>query len=232
MNQFEEFFNNSDRPIHKWKHYFDIYEKYFNFLKGKKIKMLEIGIGKGGSLQMWKNYFGKESEIIGIDINPLCKKMEESQIKIEIGNQSDVNFLNEIISKYKNFDIIIDDGSHHNSDQIQTFSILFKILNEKGIYLVEDTHSSYWKKYNGGVNKNNTFTEYSKKIIDDVNAYQIQEKYDINYYANYVYGVYYHDSIIVFEKKFKDFTPYDLKSSKGKVTSGRIQKRKIQNDIN
>ncbi len=69
----EEYFrNNKGRLIHKWNHYFDIYERHFNRFRNKQIVILEIGVSQGGSLQMWKNYFGSSAKIYGIDINPRC----------------------------------------------------------------------------------------------------------------------------------------------------------------
>ena len=72
------------RCIEKWVHYFPIYEKWFSPYRGKDIVFVEIGVQNGGSAQMWKNYFGKDAKIIGIDINPKCKELEEEQISIEI----------------------------------------------------------------------------------------------------------------------------------------------------
>ena len=82
MNEFLKFFNkNNKKDLHKWLHYFNIYEENFSKFKKKKITILEIGIAKGGSLRMWKNYFSSDSKIVGIDINPECKKFEKDNIK-------------------------------------------------------------------------------------------------------------------------------------------------------
>lgn len=86
-NDLERFyFGESHRLINKWLHYFEIYERLFSKYRGKKIKMLEIGVFKGGSLQMWKDYFGKDATIVGVDINPECKSFEEDGIHVEIGS--------------------------------------------------------------------------------------------------------------------------------------------------
>ena len=61
MNDLRRYFdNNSGRVIHKWEHYFEIYDRHFNSFRNKEIVILEIGIFQGGSLQMWKNYFGSK----------------------------------------------------------------------------------------------------------------------------------------------------------------------------
>ena len=93
----EEYFrNNNSRLIDKWVHYFDIYDRHFKRYRNKEINILEIGVSQGGSLLMWKDYFGDRANIYGIDINPKCKDLEEENIKIFIGSQSDRNFLRKL----------------------------------------------------------------------------------------------------------------------------------------
>ena len=66
--------NPSGRVVHRWRHYFDIYHRHFSRFRGDSIVMIEIGIFNGGSLRMWKDYFGSNSTIVGVDINPGCKQ--------------------------------------------------------------------------------------------------------------------------------------------------------------
>jgi len=97
MNDLEKYFRENDkRLIHKWVHYFDVYDRHFSRFRNKEIVILEIGVSQGGSLQMWKNYFGEKAKIFGIDIDPRCKDLEEDNIKIFIGSQSDRNFLKDV----------------------------------------------------------------------------------------------------------------------------------------
>ena len=91
------FYSHEGKLIHKWDHYFDIYERYFASYIGKEINFLEIGISHGGSLQLWKKYFGEKVNVYAIDINPQCKTLEEERVKIFIGSQSDEIFLKKII---------------------------------------------------------------------------------------------------------------------------------------
>ena len=122
MNELEENFNkNEGRLIHKWTHYFEIYDRHFRKFKDKEINILEIGVSHGGSLQMWRDYFGGKTNIYGIDVNPKCKKLEDKDTKIFIGSQSDRNFLREIKEKIPKIDILIDDGGHTMTQQIVTF---------------------------------------------------------------------------------------------------------------
>lgn len=144
------------------------YEKYFFLNRNDKIKILEIGVQDGASLRTWKEYFFN-AQIFGLDINPECKKYEEERITIEIGSQTDENFLKEVCNQYGPFDVIIDDGSHINSHVIFSFKVLFNYLKPQGLYLVEDTTTSYWESYGGSPKGPDTMISYFKEIIDEVN---------------------------------------------------------------
>lgn len=128
--------NWSGRQIDKWSHYLDIYEKHFAKYRGKSIRVLEIGVDHGGSLQLWKEYFGPHAEIIGVDINPACKDYEEPQIKIHIADQCDP-----ALARLGPFDIVIDDGSHIRQHQAQSFLTLWP--HTTGTYLIEDCHDGF-----------------------------------------------------------------------------------------
>ena len=122
MNDLEQYFyHNKDRLIHKWAHYFEIYDRHFQKYRNKEVIILEIGVSQGGSLQMWKNYFGDKAQIFGIDINPNCKSLEEENIKIFIGSQTDRTFLRNVKAQIPQVDILIDDGGHTMRQQIITY---------------------------------------------------------------------------------------------------------------
>lgn len=188
--------------IDKWEHYIDIYERHFNRFKGQIINILEIGIYNGGSLQLWKKYFGDKVTIYGIDIDPACKQYEEENIKIFIGSQEDRSFLQSVIENLPDLDIIIDDGGHTMLQQIISFEELYDKLKEDGIYLIEDLHTSYWKAYEGGYRKKTSFIEYSKKFIDQLNAWHSKNEkiFRPDQWSKTIYGLHYYDSILVVEK--------------------------------
>ncbi len=125
--------------------YLDIYEKYLHEFRDKYVSILEIGVRNAESLRTWKSYF-KNGKVFGIDIDPSCKSLEEKRIKIEIGSQDDINFLQRCFEGEAEFDIIIDDGSHVNSMTIASFEYLFNNrLKSGGIYIIEDLACSYLK---------------------------------------------------------------------------------------
>lgn len=117
------------------------YNTLLNHFREQPIKYLEIGVFNGGSVKAFRDAFPKSTCILGLDINATCKQYEdvEHNIFIEIGDATDLPFIQSITSKYGCFDIILDDGSHTNRDVIKSFELLFPLLNDNGIYIVEDT---------------------------------------------------------------------------------------------
>lgn len=206
MNDLRKYFETNDRNlIHKWDHYFDIYDRHFSRFRGKDVTILEIGVFHGGSLQMWKHYFGSRAKIIGVDINPECKKLEENGITIYIGSQEDRAFLKQLKSKIPKVDILIDDGGHTMVQQIATFEELYSQVKDGGVYLCEDLHTSYWNQYGGGYKKADTFIEYSKNFIDYLNAWHSGDKnlLDISEFTKETDSLHFYDSILVIEKMKK-----------------------------
>lgn len=204
LNDLEKyFFNNEGGLIHKWRHYFEIYDRHFSHYRDKEIHIVEFGVSQGGSLQMWKSYFGPKAKIYGIDINPNCKKLEEEQVEIFIGDQEDRTFLRSLAESIPKIDILIDDGGHKMKQQINTFEELFPYVDGNGVYLCEDLHTSYWRKWGGGYKRRGTFIEYSKNFIDYVNAWHSEQKrrIDVSDFTKSVHSLHYYDSVLVIEKR-------------------------------
>jgi len=204
MNDLEKYFmQNKGRLIDKWKHYFEIYDRHFSRFRGTNVHVVEFGVSHGGSLQMWKHYFGPKAKIFGIDINPYCKQLEEEQIQIFIGDQEDRNFLRSLVKKIPKIDILIDDGGHTMKQQIRTFEELFPYIDKNGVYLCEDVFTSYWWEFGGGYKKRGTFIEYSKNFIDYINAWHARKtsRLTVTEFTRSVYSICYYNGIIVIEKR-------------------------------
>lgn len=185
------------------------YQKHFEHLKNEKINLLEIGVGgdsdpeKGGnSVRMWKAYFSN-AKIFAIDLHDKSKH-NERRIKIFQGDQSDVKFLNDVANQIGEIDIIIDDGSHINEHVIITFKTLFPLLKKGGIYVIEDTQTSYWPSYGGdNVNFNNpkTMLTFFKSLTDSLNyrEYKIPD-YKPNYYDLNITSMHFYQNLIIINK--------------------------------
>jgi len=203
MNDLEKYFEaNSGRLIHKWMHFFEVYDRHFSRYRGTDVHILEFGVSQGGSLQMWKDYFGPKCRIYGVDINPHCKALEEDRITIFIGDQEDRAFLKSVAAGVPRIDILIDDGGHTMRQQIATFEEIFEHIDPNGIYLCEDLHTSYWKKWGGGYRRRNTFIEYSKRFIDRIHAWHSETPLlKVDAFTRSAHSLHYYDSILVIEKR-------------------------------
>lgn len=198
------FRSNKGRQIYKWVHYFEIYERHFKPYRRKSVTIVEFGVLHGGSLQMWKKYFGRRARIIGVDIEPKCKQFEEKQIEIRTGDQANRAFLRRLRQEIGPIDIVIDDGGHTMKQQITTFEEMWPGVKDGGIYLIEDLHTSYWKLYGGGLRKRGTFIEFAKGLIDNMNAWHIPKKdknrSPVNKYTRSIKAIHVYSSVIVFDK--------------------------------
>lgn len=200
----EIFEQHNDRLLHKWNHYIEIYDKHFSAFRDKEITFVEIGVSHGGSLEMWREYFGEKALIVGVDINSECKKFEEKNTKIFIGSQTDAAFLKSLKSLIPRIDILIDDGGHTMKQQITTFKTLFEHVKNNGLYVCEDLHTSYWYDYGGGLNNKNSFIEFSKKFIDNLHGWYAtkqNKKKIFNEITTSVRGLHFYDSILIIEKE-------------------------------
>jgi 23S rRNA U2552 (ribose-2'-O)-methylase RlmE/FtsJ len=203
MTDLERIFREHDgNIIHKWDHYFEIYERHFSKYRNKPITIAEIGVSKGGSLEMWRKYFGQDCTIIGIDINPTCKKFENEYTKIFIGSQDDPKFLAHVREVIPKVDILIDDGGHMMHQLRISFEQLYNWVDDNGIYLAEDLHTCYWPAFEGGYKRKTSFIEYCKNLIDKLNAWHSTDiRLEADYFTISTHSIHFYDSIVTIEKK-------------------------------
>lgn len=194
------FLNNGHKRLHKWVHYFDAYEHHFERFRGKSPTILEIGVFGGGSLAMWKEYFGPGCNIIGLDVNPECKIHESDNVKIYIGSQDDDNVLNDVLNTNGIIDVVIDDGSHRMDHMVKTFDVLYDRISSNGVYFVEDTHTCYWPEYQGGLGVAGSFLEFTKAKLDELNAVHTRGAVPPTRFTSSTRSITIYDSICVFER--------------------------------
>jgi cephalosporin hydroxylase len=221
------YYSHTGRLIFKWHHYIAIYDRHLSAYRdsilrkdnqqerliasGEKLRILEIGVLNGGSLQMWKRYFGDTATIYGIDINPDCKQFEEEGCHVRIGDQSDPAFLQSVIKEMGGVDIVIDDGSHIATHQAASFRTLFPLLTVGGLYICEDLHTSYWDGWEGGYRRPGTFIELTKDIIDHMHEWYAGIDTPLNKMGlkRHIGGLHVYDSMVVIEKEEKA-APYAI----------------------
>lgn len=220
---YDQFIDRSDLNMHKWHHYFAVYDRYFAKFRQKSPRMLEIGVQNGGSSRLFLDWLGSGTRITGVDIDPTCAdKAIPGQIDIEIGDQANPDFLKEVARKYGPWDIILDDGGHTNNQIITSFQNLFTQLIDGGIYLIEDTHAHWW---GGGFRdhpKGMSVVSLVADLFDNMHRWTgnrdlfdhwhtppetRSQEIGAPYLTRHVAGVHLFDSIIVVEKARRE-QPY------------------------
>lgn len=184
------------------------YEHHFAKLRRKPIRLLEIGIGGyartgdgGSSLRMWKSFFPK-GQIVGLDIEDKSF-VDEPRIRTYRGDQSDPELLRRIVSESGRFDIIIDDGSHRPEHVQATFDVLFPLLADDGVYVVEDTQTSYWPEWGGqeAIDDPGTSMAMLKRLADGLNYEEfVVEPYEPSYTDLHVIGLHFYHNLAFIEK--------------------------------
>lgn len=194
------FADHHGRLIDKWHHYLPLYDRYLGPWRGKPVRFLEIGVFKGGSLQMWRQFFGPEAIIFGIDINPDCAAFNDETAQVRIGDQADPAFLEAVVAEMGGLDIVLDDGSHHMEHVPKALEVLFPHVSRGGLYMIEDLHTAYWPRYGGGYRARGNFFRYVLEMIHDMHSWYHQKGAAHPATAPFVTGIHVHDSIVVLER--------------------------------
>ena len=200
MELWRDFLTNQGKVIHKWEHYFPLYERHLAAWRGRSLTFLEIGVARGGSLQMWRRYFGPFATIVGLDIDPRCREHEEDGVSVRIGDQSDTLFLDSVVDEFGAPDVVLDDGSHKMDDLWATFEHLYPKVSKNGVYLVEDLHTAYWPDFGGGLDAPASFINRAKGLIDRLNADHSRGALEPDAFTRETFAISFYDSMAVFEK--------------------------------
>lgn len=155
----------------KWQGYLSHYQRCLSSYRLLPISVLEIGVQAGGSLEIWAKYFRHAKLIVGCDVDQSCSALsyDDARIAVDIGDVNQAQTYQEILNRSREYEIIIDDGSHRSGDIIKSFLNLFPRLSDGGAYLVEDLHCSYWDDYGGGLYHPQSAIAFFKKIADVIN---------------------------------------------------------------
>ena len=210
------YYDYSGPLIHKWNHYLPLYDRYFAPYRrrGTPVRMLEIGVSQGGSLQLWRGYSGETATIFGIDINPDCARFDGfNGNSVRIGSQADPNFLRKVVEEMGGLDIVLDDGSHFASHMKASFDTLFPLLSDGGLYAAEDLHTSYWRNFEGRYGSRRSFLGVCKSLIDDMHHWYhpMGQRHEV--VRNDLAAIHIHDSIVFLEKSRVTAPVHSVKGS-------------------
>jgi hypothetical protein len=202
------------QPFLKWWHYFEAYSKELDAialasrqrdgLEVEPLRILEIGVWRGGSLGLWREYFGSQAVIFGVDIDPDSAQFDGLHGQIRIGSQADSTFLHSVIDEMGGVDIVIDDGSHISRDVVSTLRCLWPRLNEGGLYFIEDLHTSYWPAWGGGLRRKDSSIEALKSLIDVLHQPYYKgeaDVYDLGISRDELSSISFYDSVAVLTKR-------------------------------
>jgi hypothetical protein len=189
--------------IFKWLHYFELYHRHLAKFVGKDIHVIEIGVFSGGSMGMWRSYFGPGARITGVDIEPACKTYENEFTKIVIGDQEDRSFWEKFRAEVPPADVIIEDGGHEPDQQMVTLEELLPHLKPGGVYICEDIHFV-----------NNSFAAFMAGLDDALNAYSREPKgpaeSDLSIVAtpfqSRIHSIHHYPYVVVIEKREQPIT--------------------------
>ena len=215
----KDLFDSSPKSTDKWSRYFDVYQRYLEKYEGKNITFIEVGVQNGGSMEMWSKFFGPESKLYGIDIDPKCAelKYDNPNVNIIIGDQESKEFWDTILPSIGPIDVFIDDGGHFIPQQIVTFEKVWNKIKKNGVYICEDTHTSYFQRFNSSYKSQNSFIEYAKDFADILhlkktdqynsligenisNIIRSNENLVKKEFAHDLSSIHFYDSMIVIEK--------------------------------
>lgn len=184
------------------------YERHLEHLKNEEFTLLEIGIGGyrrekagGASLRMWKAFFPR-AQIVGLDIYDKSF-VNEPRIRAYRGSQTDAAMLRTIVSDVDRLLVVIDDGSHRSEDIKETFSVLFPLLEDGGIYAIEDLQTSYFPRWGGTMDlaDPNTSMGLIKQLLDGLNFEEWQsDDYQPSYSDQHVVAIHAYHNLVVLEK--------------------------------
>lgn len=196
----------SDKWGHHW--YAQHYATHFAALRRRRLNLIEIGIGGyddptagGASLRMWKRYFPRGA-IFGIDLHDKSA-LQERRITTFRGSQADADFLRDVARRIGRIDIVIDDGSHRNEHVLESFRVLFPLLAPGGIYVVEDTQTSYWERMGGDsveLDSAKTTMGYFKSLADGLNHAELEIEREPSYTDQHVAALHFYHNLVFVQK--------------------------------
>lgn len=204
----------------KWVHYFDVYDRHVSEFLAERtrrgltepLRVLEIGVWRGGSLELWREFLGDDAVIFGVDIDPESAKVEGAIGQVRVGSQTDQTFMRGVLQEMGGVDVIIDDGSHRSQDVLESLRSLYPSLACPGLYIIEDLHTSYWSDWGGGFKSKRSSLEQMKSLVDVLHAPYTDahvDEFGLGLTHSSLKGVHFYDSMVVLEKDdVPEPTPY------------------------
>ena len=210
-------FYNQTQLTGKHSSYFPVYDKLFHSFVSKNLVFVEVGVMYGGSLYMWRDFFGKNARIIGIDSNDSARQFSKD-FEIFIGDQADPKFWDNFYKTIGQIDILLDDGGHRNNQQIQTVVSSLPHIRSGGLIVVEDTHTSFLYEF-GNPSKYSFINFASRKAVNLTKRHKIISKPDL--LVSRVHSIEFYDSIVAFFINEENSKPGEAVTNNGNRTNAK-----------
>jgi len=155
----------------KWPLYLQTYDEMLAPWRTLPVRLLEIGIQNGGSLEIWPKYFENGTHFVGCDIDPACGQLQYAKagVSVVVGDANTNEVEARINALCPGFDIVIDDGSHTSADIVRSFARYFPKVANGGVFIAEDLHCSYWTGFGGGIHNPFSSLNFFKHLVDVLN---------------------------------------------------------------
>lgn len=197
------FTGNQGESVFKWHHYIPVYDRYLSRYRGSAVKFLELGVYRGGSLRMWREYFGQKAIIYGIDIDPACRRFDGRAGQVRIGSQDDERFLQNVVDEMGGVDVVLDDGSHVMQHIRKSLVTLYPLLTDNGIYMIEDLHTAYSIDHGGGYGGRDNFFNLVRQLTDDMHRWYHSSQVRHPGVGDALLAIHVYDSMVILEKSLR-----------------------------
>jgi hypothetical protein len=127
-----------------WVHnYLPYYERHFSEIRPRAKRICEVGLLRGASLALWREYFPK-AELFGFDCSDKWKKRagDLDRLTVITGDETSREDVGTLIGLGP-FDAIVDDASHAPAHQRQLFDWLWPSVRQYGWYAIEDVYRNF-----------------------------------------------------------------------------------------
>jgi hypothetical protein len=121
----------------------DFYHEHLAAMRDTATAVLEIGVWKGQSLRMWRDYF-PHATVYGIDNAPSPPSLARDGFVIAMCDSGSSAQLRRVLADWGHpvFDLVVDDGGHMMREQFNALDTLWPHVRPGGAYILEDLHTS------------------------------------------------------------------------------------------
>lgn len=189
------------RGVSKWTHYFELYHHHLQKFIGRNVTVVEVGVHSGGSLRMWRHYFGERCVVHGVDIEETCRAYEDANTTIHIGDQEDRSFWERFRRAVPAVDVFIDDGGHQPEQQMVTLEEMLPHLRPGGVYICEDI-----------AGPGNPFSSFAYSLADELNQFARTSDSELastpTPFQTTIHSIHLYPFVLVIEKRTTLFTRF------------------------